>query len=153
MLKYVNRVLVANFFVVFLFLVDRVSKYIFIKNPDKEVFLFSYKKFELFFKYSENYNIAFGIKLHPGLLYPLIILIAAFLVILLIKNFRNHNFWGGFFTALILVGAIGNLIDRLTLGYVVDFIHFVIEGWPWPVFNVADICITIGVAGWFIKKM
>jgi signal peptidase II len=44
--------------------------------------------------------------------------------------------------SLILGGAIGNLIDRITLGYVVDFIDFRI----WPVFNVADSAITIGAA-------
>ena len=44
--------------------------------------------------------------------------------------------------ALVLAGAIGNLIDRLCLGYVVDFIDFRV----WPVFNVADSAITIGVS-------
>jgi len=44
--------------------------------------------------------------------------------------------------SLILGGAIGNLIDRISLGYVVDFIDFRI----WPVFNVADSAITIGAA-------
>ena len=47
--------------------------------------------------------------------------------------------WG---LMLVLAGAIGNLIDRVWLGYVVDFIDLRV----WPVFNVADSCITIGVA-------
>lgn len=46
--------------------------------------------------------------------------------------------------ALIAAGAIGNLIDRLTLGYVRDFFLFYIFGWPFPVFNVADICVSCG---------
>ncbi|MFP4648122.1 MAG: signal peptidase II [Halorhodospira sp.] len=48
--------------------------------------------------------------------------------------------------ALILAGALGNLIDRLRLGYVVDFIHLHYAGFHWPLFNVADIGITLGAA-------
>lgn len=49
-----------------------------------------------------------------------------------------------FCLALIAAGAIGNLIDRMSLGYVRDFFLFYIFGSPFPVFNVADICITVG---------
>lgn len=48
--------------------------------------------------------------------------------------------------ALIFSGAIGNFIDRLTLGYVRDFFSFNLFGWYFPIFNVADICITCGFA-------
>jgi len=47
--------------------------------------------------------------------------------------------------ALILSGAIGNLIDRVMFGYVVDFILVYYEEWAWPAFNVADSAITVGV--------
>lgn len=46
--------------------------------------------------------------------------------------------------ALILGGAIGNVMDRINYGYVVDFIHFYYESWHFPAFNVADIAISIG---------
>jgi signal peptidase II len=46
--------------------------------------------------------------------------------------------------ALVLGGALGNLIDRLRLGCVVDFLDFHAAGWHWPAFNVADSAITIG---------
>ena len=46
--------------------------------------------------------------------------------------------------ALIFAGALGNFIDRMALGYVVDFFHFYIFGGRYPVFNIADICITLG---------
>lgn len=46
--------------------------------------------------------------------------------------------------ALILGGAIGNLIDRLVYGYVIDFIDLYYGSWHWPTFNVADSAITIG---------
>ncbi len=48
--------------------------------------------------------------------------------------------------ALILGGALGNLYDRLTLGYVVDFLYFHIRDLYWPAFNVADSAICVGVA-------
>jgi signal peptidase II len=48
--------------------------------------------------------------------------------------------------ALVLGGALGNLYDRLTLGYVVDFVQLHAAGWYFPAFNVADSAITVGVA-------
>jgi signal peptidase II len=49
--------------------------------------------------------------------------------------------------ALVLGGAIGNLIDRVLYGYVVDFVLLYWRGWSYPAFNVADAAITLGVAG------
>lgn len=48
--------------------------------------------------------------------------------------------------ALVLGGAIGNVIDRIMHGYVIDFIQVLILGWPFPSFNVADSAITVGAA-------
>ena len=48
--------------------------------------------------------------------------------------------------ALILGGALGNLIDRVRFGQVVDFLDFHAAGWHWPAFNVADSAITVGAA-------
>lgn len=46
--------------------------------------------------------------------------------------------------ALILGGAVGNLIDRIAYGHVIDFLDFHVGGWHWPAFNVADSAITVG---------
>lgn len=51
--------------------------------------------------------------------------------------------------ALILGGAIGNLIDRVLYGYVIDFLDFYVGKWHWPAFNVADMAI-VGGAGLFV---
>jgi signal peptidase II len=48
--------------------------------------------------------------------------------------------------SLIAGGAVGNLIDRLRFGEVVDFIDWYVRSWHWPSFNVADSAITVGVA-------
>jgi signal peptidase II len=50
----------------------------------------------------------------------------------------------------VLGGALGNLLDRLHYGEVVDFLDFHWRGYYWPAFNVADICITLGVIGLFL---
>jgi signal peptidase II len=46
--------------------------------------------------------------------------------------------------SLILAGALGNLIDRVFRGYVIDFLDLYVKKWHWPSFNVADSCVTIG---------
>lgn len=48
--------------------------------------------------------------------------------------------------SLVLGGAVGNLIDRLAYGYVIDFIDVYYQDWHWPAFNIADSAITLGVA-------
>jgi signal peptidase II len=47
--------------------------------------------------------------------------------------------------SLILGGAIGNLVDRLAYGYVIDFLDIYYGNWHWPAFNIADSAITVGV--------
>ncbi len=47
--------------------------------------------------------------------------------------------------AMIIGGALGNVIDRLLYGHVIDFLDFYIHDWHWPVFNLADSAITLGV--------
>jgi signal peptidase II len=69
---------------------------------------------------------------------------------LLVKHRTQALFCLGL--ALVLGGAVGNLYDRLTLGYVVDFLLFYYKSWYWPAFNVADSAICIGVACLFIDS-
>jgi len=66
------------------------------------------------------------------------------MVYLLVKHPHKKLFCFGL--ALVLGGALGNLYDRLTLGYVVDFLLFYYQQWAWPAFNVADSAICVGVA-------
>lgn len=73
--------------------------------------------------------------------------VSIFIVWMLSRNGNQRMFcWS---LSLILGGAVGNLIDRLAYGHVIDFLDFHIGSWHWPAFNVADAAITIG-AGLFI---
>lgn len=71
------------------------------------------------------------------------IVAAVVITYLIFKNLHNKLFCLGL--ALVLGGAIGNLYDRITLGYVVDFLYFHYEQLAWPAFNVADSAICVGV--------
>ena len=91
-----------------------------------------------------NTGMAFGLFKNQGIVFIIIPIIAVVLLIFNIYNYRNNEeelsrvYIVAF--SLILGGAIGNLIDRIYFGYVIDFIDLRV----WPVFNIADSAITIG---------
>ena len=57
------------------------------------------------------------------------------------------------FTALLLGGIVGNLIDRIMFGKVIDFIDFYVGTWHWPAFNVADSALTVGIILFIISTL
>lgn len=69
--------------------------------------------------------------------------IASLFILWMLRRHPNQRLfcWS---LALILGGAIGNLIDRVAYGHVIDFLDFHLRGWHWPAFNVADSAITVG---------
>ncbi len=71
--------------------------------------------------------------------------IAAVVIVWMIRSHPGQKLFC-FAMACILSGALGNVIDRLLYGYVVDFLDFHWAGWHFPAFNVADSAITIGAA-------
>jgi len=70
---------------------------------------------------------------------------AAVLICYLLKRHGNQKLFCAAL-ALIMGGAIGNVIDRLLYGHVIDFLDFHVGTWHWPAFNLADSAITIGAA-------
>jgi signal peptidase II len=70
---------------------------------------------------------------------------AALVMVWLLKKHAGQKLFA-FAIASILGGAVGNVIDRVLYGYVVDFLDFHWHGWHFPAFNVADSAITIGAA-------
>ncbi len=101
--------------------------------------------------YVRNTGAAFGIlgELSPALRLPLFILVTVVAVGALasyLRQLRPDQRWLAAALGGILGGATGNLIDRLRYGEVVDFLHLHYRGFDWPMFNVADSAITVGVA-------
>ena len=97
------------------------------------------------FSLVHNTGIAFGFFKDCGAVFIIIPVILTGLLVYNIYYYRHSPHLSRTYIvafSLILGGAIGNLIDRITLGYVVDFIDFRV----WPVFNLADSAITIGAA-------
>jgi len=60
------------------------------------------------------------------------------------RNLQAHERWTGFALALIIGGALGNAIDRIAYGHVIDFIDLYWRQYHWPAFNLADSAITVG---------
>ncbi len=73
------------------------------------------------------------------------ILVSVYLLGLLIKHASSNHCALNLSIAMIAGGALGNLVDRITQGYVVDFVLFYYGNWYFPAFNVADSLITIGM--------
>jgi signal peptidase II len=61
-----------------------------------------------------------------------------------LRRVAREDWRNAFPFALIIAGALGNLVDRLRLGYVVDFVEWYVGSFYWPVFNLADSCIVVG---------
>lgn len=96
------------------------------------------------FNLVHNYGAAWGI--FGGATLPLIlfsILVCIAIIIYLLKMWQHTNMFIIFGASLIFAGGIGNMIDRISLGYVIDFIS--LEFINFPVFNIADIGVTVGV--------
>jgi signal peptidase II len=71
--------------------------------------------------------------------------VAAVVIVHLLRKHHGEKLFS-LALALILGGALGNLIDRIQFGHVVDFLDFYVQSWHWPAFNVADMAITAGAA-------
>lgn len=91
-----------------------------------------------------NRGAAFGMGQGSGVIFITIALVIIVAVIVWLAVGKRHVALEVISLALVAAGGIGNCIDRLTTGYVVDFIRFTFV--DFPVFNVADICVTCGVA-------
>lgn len=90
-------------------------------------------------------------------LFTLLAVAVSIFLIIWISKLRESERWTAASLALILGGAVGNLIDRVWHGYVIDFFDVYYGRYHWPAFNIADSAITVGAAiliflGLFIRQ-
>lgn len=93
------------------------------------------------FTHVHNTGAAFGMFKEGGLIFLIIALIVSFIIIFYYREIPAQAWLMRLALGLQLGGALGNVVDRVRLGYVVDFFNVSL----WPVFNVADSCIVVGV--------
>ena len=125
-----------------LILLDFLTKFLIIHSFNINEGIILINNF-LKFIYIKNSGAAFG--LLNNNIYILIIITIALISYLIYELIKCNNKLYFFSYLLILCGALGNLIDRVFRGYVVDFISFTLFGREMAIFNVADIYITFGV--------
>jgi signal peptidase II len=82
-----------------------------------------------------------------------IALVVSIVITMWLRSLGPRQWWLPIALTLILGGALGNFWDRVTLGYVIDFIEIYYDKWSWPAFNVADSAICVGavmllLSGW-----
>ena len=138
-----------GYYLLFLVLVllDQFTKQIFISSFDvgQSIIINPY----LSWTYLQNTGAAFSILADGGGVQKAFLLSVSVLVSVIVilwihktSEYQRQKLFGQF---LLLSGAVGNLIDRAQYGYVVDFIDMHVNGFYWPVFNLADSFIFIGV--------
>jgi len=99
--------------------------------------------------YVQNPGAAFGILKYQTGLFIAVTAVVATAIIIYARRLGPGAGWLRLALALELGGALGNLIDRLRFGYVVDFLDFRV----WPVFNVADMAVVVGVGLLFLHLL
>lgn len=100
--------------------------------------------------YLENTGAAWGLFQDSNKALTAVSLLLLGMLFHLRRRWPKENRWSQYGISLVAGGALGNLYDRITMGCVVDFLDFMV----WPVFNVADSCITVGACAlaWGLRK-
>ena len=133
------------FLIIFLiFLVDLFTKYYAINNLilNHSVTINNFINLTLAF----NYGAAFSFLNDAGgwqrWFFIVFSIIVIFIIFYILKKDKESEYIAFSF---VLAGALGNLYDRVYYGYVIDFIEFHYKNFYWPIFNIADIAISIGI--------
>ena len=140
---------------------DQISKQWIVQNVELHHSIPVLSMFSI--AHAHNYGAAFGfLNDHEGwqtIFFALVSMVVSVVLLVWLKQVSAVQRQLSIALALILGGAIGNLIDRLQYHYVVDFLLFYYEKWQFPAFNVADSAITVGAIlliidsfGWKLVK-
>lgn len=124
---------------ILLIIFDQIIKYLVINNLSLGSSLSIIDNF-FYVTYIRNTGIAFGLFQNKNIFMIIIISIIIILLLIFYKKEKNKHLTLNISIVLIISGAIGNLIDRIIRGYIVDYINFTF----WPAFNLADSFVVIG---------
>lgn len=144
MKKYVNLIV----FVLVLVIIDQLTKYLALSNIAFGHIIPVAPFFNLTLVY--NTGGAFGFlsqssqMLRTLVFVAMVVIIVAVLIVFYARQYQKSRF-SSVFIIMIIGGAIGNLIDRVRLGKVIDFLDLYAGNYHWPAFNFADICVTLGI--------
>jgi signal peptidase II len=127
-----------------IFALDQATKYLVVQNiPLWEAWSLSPVLSRLFrITFITNTGAAFGMFPQMGTIFMLVAIIVVVGIVIYHRHLPIENIWVRISLGLQLGGAMGNLVDRVLRGYVVDFVDI---GF-WPIFNIADVAIVTGVA-------
>lgn len=129
---------------------DQITKYI----ASSQLGIHEQNPVMPFFNFTlmHNYGAAFSFLANAGgwqrWFFTIVAVVISIVLTIWLFRLKNHEKWLGFGLALVLGGAVGNVIDRIRFGYVVDFIQW-FANWKgntyyWPSFNIADSAILVG---------
>ena len=130
-------------FSIFLLIIDQVSKAMIVSQFE----LYESMSVAPFFNltFVVNYGFAFGFLNSPSLNQIIVsIIILSIIIYFLYLLIKTQDRFFKMCLVLILSGALGNFLDRIFRGYVVDFIDIYVFNYHWPAFNIADSCISVG---------
>lgn len=137
-----NLLIIDFFTLIILIFLDQLTKYFAVTNlKDKDSYILADGIFEL--HYLENRGAAFGMLQDQKVFFVLVASIILAAIVYILFRMPYHKKYIKLHACLVLIasGAIGNLIDRIRLNYVVDFFYFCLINFP--IFNVADIYVTV----------
>jgi len=129
-----------------IFILDQLTK----QFASAELALYGSVEVLPFFNFTlaHNYGAAFSFLAGAGgwqrWFFTIIAVLVSVILVVWLKRMKKNEIWIAIAVALILGGALGNVYDRIMLGYVVDFLHFYWQDWHFPAFNLADSFIFVG---------
>lgn len=139
-----RNVILIGIFVVGIML-DQISKFIVASN------MHLYESITIipnFFSitYAQNTGAAWSMLEGKMLFFYIITIVASVLLLIYFRSLEEYQKLSMLGVVLMLSGTMGNFIDRVVFQYVRDFLDFIIFGYDFPIFNIADCCLCIGVA-------
>jgi signal peptidase II len=143
-----NNAIMNSLFFLVPFVVDQVTKNWAIKELVVPWPVFPFLKFELFYNRGVTWGL-FNADGYFSIVTLVVIAVALMLIVSTLNSFKQGKDVRP--QLLILSGAASNILDRIVHSGVVDFITVHFGSWYWPTFNIADVCIVLGVFWMFIS--